>query len=121
METFDAHAHEDGVATFVALRGELDLAAEGETRRAFEEAERWDPAVLVADLRGLEFMDATGIRLLVAADARARQAGRRLAVLSDPGGVRRLLYLAGLDRHLELAEDLLGLGLGEDVHQDPAR
>ena len=122
MDLFKAHGYEDGIATFIALSGELDLAAEKETRRAFERVERWNPAVLVADLTGLEFMDATGIKLLVAADRRARRAGRRLVVLTAPGGVRRLLVdIAGLDRYLELVDDLFGLNSSEGAYRDTAR
>ena len=122
MNLFETHAHKDGIATFVVLRGELDLAAETETRRAFERAERWNPAVLVADLRELEFMDATGIKLLVAADDRARKTGRRLVVLTNlDGGISRLLNVAGLDRHLELVDDLSSLNLNGNPRRDTAR
>ena len=52
---------------------------------------RPSPALLVLDLRELTFMDSTGLRVMVSADARARDDSRRLVVVQGPGvGAPRL-------------------------------
>jgi anti-anti-sigma factor len=95
---------EDGRA-HVTLEGELDIAttpsAEADLRRL--EADGAD--LIVLDLRGLTFMDSTGLRLLVAADARAREGGHRLAIIRGPVAVQRVLELTGLDAKLDLVDD----------------
>jgi anti-anti-sigma factor len=59
----------------------------------------------VIDLRGLEFMDSTGLRTLVSADQRARNAGRRLAIVRGPEAVDRIFNVTRLDERLELVDD----------------
>jgi anti-anti-sigma factor len=95
----------DGDVAHVVLRGEFDLAAvpEFETRLAALEAD--SPSTLVIDLSDLGFMDSSGLRALVAADARARESGRRLAIVSGPPAVRRVFEITQLDRRLDFIED----------------
>ena len=53
---------------------------------------------LVLDLRGLKFIDSTGLRILVSVDAIARNDGFGFAVLcNEDGTVRRALRETGLD------------------------
>jgi anti-sigma B factor antagonist len=90
----------------VRLSGELDIAtaarAEAELRRAEDES----PSTIAVDLSGLSFMDSTGLRLVVAASARARDAGRRLLVVRGPDPVHRVLELTGLDARLNVVESV---------------
>jgi anti-anti-sigma factor len=53
----------------------------------------------------VEFIDSTGLRALVAADERARSAGRRLAVVRGPDAVERLLTVTQLDQRLDIVDD----------------
>lgn len=58
---------------------------------------------VVVDLSGVEFIDSSGLRLLVATHQQATEAGRRL-VLRDPSKVvERLLDIAGLADHLHVS------------------
>ena len=60
----------------VRLSGELDIATAGRAEEELRRAEAGEPAVLAVDLGGLTFMDSTGLRLIVAAHSRARDADR---------------------------------------------
>jgi anti-sigma B factor antagonist len=86
----------DGVA-HLALFGELDMgatfSAEGELDRLIE---RENVRRLVIDLRGVTFLDSTGLRLLVQTDARAREGGFELALVRGRPDVQRVFQLAGL-------------------------
>jgi anti-anti-sigma factor len=57
------------------------------------------------DLRGLSFMDSTGLRFVVTADQRARQAGRRLAVVQGPGAIQRVFEITRLGERLDIVAD----------------
>ena len=60
---------------------------------------------MVLDLRGLAFIDSTGLRLIVSADARAREQGRRLAVVRGPEAVQRIFRVTRLDERLDMVDD----------------
>jgi anti-anti-sigma factor len=90
----------------VTLRGELDLATAPELEQLI--TERLDSSQdVVVDLRGLEFMDSSGIRVLVAAHARAGRGGTRLFVVRPDTGsaVAKIVEVAGLDGELNIVDD----------------
>jgi anti-anti-sigma factor len=51
---------------------------------------------LIVDLGGVRFMDASGIRALLDADAAARGLGGRVVILGAHGPVRRVLEVTGV-------------------------
>jgi anti-anti-sigma factor len=89
----------------VVLTGELDLSTAARVERELIRAEQAQPEVLALDLSRLEFIDSTGLRIVIAADARARKEGRRLVVVAGPPSVHRVFRIALLDRRLEFVED----------------
>jgi anti-anti-sigma factor len=89
----------------VALSGDLDVASAPSVERRLEELEPDPPAVLVIDLRGLSFIDSTGLSLLINTDSRARKAGRRVTIVSGTGASRRLLETTGLVQKLDVVEE----------------
>jgi anti-sigma B factor antagonist len=92
----------DGDSVAIRLSGELDLATAPEVDAAFADvAQRSVPVIL--DLRGLQFMDSRGIRMLVAYHDQALAAGFPLTVACDEP-ITKLLKLTGLDRRLMLIE-----------------
>jgi anti-anti-sigma factor len=97
--------HEDAVR--VALSGELDLSSaltfEEELRRIEEETA---PRILVLDLRRLKFLDSTGLRLILAAHARALKRGGRLSIVQGTDAVRRIFRLTGVMDRLNVFDDV---------------
>ncbi len=85
-----------GTSVEVVLTGELDIATYEDARQQLEEAERAGPGLLVVDLAELRFVDSTGVRLILAADERARRADRRLALRLGDGLARRVFGALGL-------------------------
>ena len=95
---------DDGVR--VALSGELDLATASSVEEQLVELDGTDsPSRLVLDIRGLSFIDSTGLSLLINADNRARKAGRRVTIVSGNGAPRRILATTGLLARLDVVED----------------
>jgi anti-anti-sigma factor len=95
----------DGRA-IVLVRGELDLATAPDLEEVV--SERMDAGQeVVLDLRELEFMDSSGLRVLVVAHARAADGGPRFAVVRPPEGsaVAKILSIAGVDQELELLDE----------------
>lgn len=80
----------------VAPYGELDLATAPDLQRAMDRAEASDAREIVLDLSHLSFLDSTGLRLVIHADARSRSDGNRLRLLRGSESVQRLFVLCGL-------------------------
>lgn len=87
----------------LSVLGELDIATAPQLNHALAGAQA-DAALVILDLRELEFMDSSGANLIAAASGRARQAGGRLVVVRGPVQVERVFALVGLDRQLELVD-----------------
>ena len=84
------------MSTAPALQEDLDRATNDGIRAA------------LLDLRGLTFMDATGVHLLSEAHDRARQNGEVFAVVGVAGQVRRVLELTDT---LDLIDEGAGMEL----------
>jgi anti-anti-sigma factor len=89
----------------VALVGELDIASAPQFEDSLEKVEASAPAVLVLDLRKVEFIDSTGLRAVIAADERARSGGRRLVIVRGTAAVERVFSVTQLDQRLEIVDD----------------
>lgn len=93
----------DAVA-IVSMEGELDIATEAQATadldRAMDGAE-----LLVVDLRELDFLDSTGVRVLLAADLRAREKGMRFGLVRGDGMIARLLEVTRIDQRFPVVDD----------------
>jgi anti-sigma B factor antagonist len=97
--------------TVISVSGELDLASSPALEEELERVAQSDAQVVVVDLRNLEFMDSTGLSVLVRAHQRAEEDGRRLGLVNGSQQVQRLLTLTGVADRLTLTdvpEELLG-------------
>jgi len=94
----------EGDVHTIAIAGELDLSNAGEVERELLHAEATDVHTIILDLSELEFMDSTGIRLLISADARSRADSDRLRLTRPPAAVARVLCIAGVDELLPFAD-----------------
>jgi anti-sigma B factor antagonist len=102
---FEVTIEEQGGTVLVRLAGELDISTATRLEEDLKRLEADGPALLVIDLSGLDFMDSTGLRLLIGADSRARQAGRRLVLVQGNEMVQRVLRLTRLDERLDIVPD----------------
>jgi len=105
MKLLDLTTETEGPTVRLALTGELDIAGASRVEQELERIEREPPATIVLDLRELAFMDSTGLRVIVAADARAREQGRRLVVVRGSDTVQRIITMTRLDERLEMVDD----------------
>lgn len=105
MNEMQVHVRRDGERAWVALHGELDLGSAAEVERQLADLEQKGLTVVILDLRELTFIDSTGLRSVLAADARARREGRRLIVIPGPPSVHRVFRIALLDQRLEFVDD----------------
>ncbi len=77
----------------LSLRGELDLTSAPSFEHELIECEKAAPQRLLIDLRGVEFMDSTGLRTLLLARERAATQGHHLTLRRGSRQVQRVLEL----------------------------
>jgi anti-sigma B factor antagonist len=86
-----------------ALTGEIDLSTIGEVEVGLSELDG-DAGVVSLDLRGVNFLDSSGLRLVLRLHQQMRDAGRRLVVVQGPRRVARVFELSGVESELEIVE-----------------
>jgi anti-anti-sigma factor len=93
------------------LAGELDAASAPALRERLAEIATRGKGPLVIDLTRLDFIDSTGLSVLLNAKRRLTRRGRGFALVCPPGHIRRILkvtqLLDTLDCHAS-REDALG-------------
>jgi anti-anti-sigma factor len=93
---FAMRSERAGTDERVHLLGEMDLSVIGSVDREMRRAEAGDAARIVLDLSELEFLDASGIRLLLQMDSRSRSNGGRLRITrARAPQVQRVIELTG--------------------------
>lgn len=96
---FRVDVRHDGAAVVVAPHGEIDLGTVDEVRKAIERSHDGS-SNLVIDLRGVGFLDTSGLRLVVEQSDRATQRGYRFELIPGPPPVQRVFEIAGLEPKL---------------------
>lgn len=105
MQTdFQVDIQTTGRAVTLALSGELDLVSSPTLAQALDDAHGSPAELIFVDLRRLEFMDSTGLHLLVTAQQRAHDAGRRFVVVRGGEQIQRLLTLSGVGDLLRVVD-----------------
>ena len=85
----------------VSLSGELDMASAPLLQTAVENAELAAKNVVVLDLQGLQFLDSTGLRVILAVRKACQERGQQIAVTRGSEQVERLLAVTGVGDHLQ--------------------
>jgi anti-sigma B factor antagonist len=97
-------------AAVIVVGGELDLASAPALEEELNRAATTGADLVIVDLRELEFIDSTGLGLLIKANRHAEAAGRRFAIVRGQSQVQRLLGVTGIEQRLTLVnspEELL--------------
>ena len=95
--TLTVEAAEAGdVPAIVTIGGDLEYGTAGPLRTTLLEFSQRDADVLVLDMRGVEFLDSTGISLLIQAKQRFDAQGTRFVLRHPPPRVTRVLEIAGV-------------------------
>lgn len=92
-------------AQIVAPAGELDISTAPRLRDALRALEP-RPETLIIDLRGLSFLDTSGLQLLLEERQSAERDGRRIVLVRGSDELHRLFELAGLTDILPFVDDL---------------
>ena len=91
----------------VALRGELDMLTVSKVAEVIDDLAPHSDGVrhLVLDLRGLTFMDSSGLHEIIRQNEFARSNRHNLAVVRGTDAIERLLDVTGVKDSLVLVDD----------------
>ncbi|MHB8659084.1 MAG: STAS domain-containing protein [Solirubrobacteraceae bacterium] len=98
MPEFSAERFEDDDQIRLVLAGELDLAHTGKLEALASEVP--PGGALTVEVAELEFIDSSGLRVLMNLDLRSRREGWTFAIANPRAQVLRLLKLCGFDQRL---------------------
>jgi anti-sigma B factor antagonist len=107
VEPFAIDVEERGDRVVVVPRGELDMASAPELEQEVMPrvtAGGW----VILDLRSLDFIDSSGLRVVVGAHRLADEHdGARFTCVRGPAGstVHRIVEIAGIDGVIEMVDD----------------
>ena len=104
-DLFDVTVSDDGGVRVLRLEGELDLAGVDQFEHLLAADRPPATATFVVDLRGLTFIDSSGLRALIMADQGVRQEGGRLIVVRGADRVNEVLEMTGVAQRIELVDE----------------
>ena len=106
MIDLDVTVKGEGAERVIHLEGMCDLASAPKLKEVLTELR--PPAVMsiVIDVSGLEFVDSTGLGLMLGALRRLREAGGTLKLAGAQGTVLRVLEVTDLDKVIPLFPDV---------------
>ena len=108
MSTIPLRTHvrsaDDGVAV-IELSGDVTAACESELMDAYREAGRAEIRGIVLDFTGLDYMNSSGIGLLVTLLVRARREGRQISAYGLSDHYRQIFELTRLDEVISVHDD----------------
>jgi anti-sigma B factor antagonist len=97
MTPFDMHIDAQGDAVTIALSGELDVASSPALRDTIVTLVSEGKTNLVFDCRDLDFIDSTGLGVLIGARARCLAANGTVDLAGVKPALQRLLAVTGID------------------------
>lgn len=101
---FECEVVDSGDDAIVRLRGELDLATTPEVEEVLRKLAA-EKRQVTFDLRGLDFMDSTGLRLTIEINNLARQDDFHFVVVRGNKLIHRLFEMSGVEDHLTLVDE----------------
>lgn len=95
----------DGVAV-LGVRGEVDVSSAPRLRQALVELANEGRQRIVVDLDAVDFLDSTGLGVLVSGLKRFRTLGGDLIVACSQRRILRVFEITGLDRAFEVRDSV---------------
>ena len=92
-------------SALIELHGDININAEAELNAAFTEAEQRNSPLVVLDFSKVNYINSTGIALIVGLLARARKAHRKLAVCNLSDHYREIFRITRLEDFMKVYPD----------------
>jgi anti-sigma B factor antagonist len=97
---------QEGDACVVALKGEVDVYTAPALRERLIEASETDCAAVVVDMTDVDFIDSSGLGVLVSALKRVRERDGQMRIVTTKEPILKIFRVTGLDRVFDLSPTL---------------
>jgi anti-anti-sigma factor len=104
MNDFRCETSQRGDEYVMRLFGDFDITGFKQVDEELRGIQSDGRPTVTLDLRGLTFIDSSGIRAILQADARERARGKRLRLIAGPDRVHKVFQITRLDDQLEFVE-----------------
>jgi anti-sigma B factor antagonist len=91
-------SRERGSWTVFDVKGEVDLDTAPHLKAELAEAVKGGASNIAVNLEGVDFLDSSGLGVLIGSLKRCKEAGGTLALVSPRRPVRKVLSITGLDK-----------------------
>lgn len=105
---FEAVVSQEGDVRTIALNGECDLQLFPDVDELFSRSVDNGFSAVRIDLRGLTFIDSSGVRALLLATRRSQKKVAKLSIVPGPPKVMRVFELLGLQEEFPFEEGIDG-------------
>jgi anti-anti-sigma factor len=112
---FAVQCEHDGDGATISISGDVDLATVAPLLDARDRALAQRPSRLLFDLRGVRFIDSSGLKFLLETDRMARRDGWTLQLLRPPDSAMRVFAVTGVEKHLPFVEPGAAKGPSPDA------
>lgn len=93
-------------AVVLSVSGELDIATAAKLESEIDAKLANAPSALYVDLSAVDFMDSTGLRILIRAERQISETGGSFGVVTGESPARRVIELTGMNEHLRTVRSL---------------
>jgi anti-anti-sigma factor len=104
QDHFSVEVRQEQDRVVLGLHGELDLASAPLLEEEIERVASATSGSVVLDLQELQFIDSTGLRIILSAHERAKERGQQFALTHGSEQVQRLLSITGVGEHLRMID-----------------
>jgi anti-sigma B factor antagonist len=103
-ERFHVEVEQHDAGATITVHGEIDIATIRAITRARDKALANRPGTVVIDLRGVGFIDSSGLKFLLETARLCRGAEWKLQLLRPAADTMKLFQLTGADKHLPFVD-----------------
>ena len=105
LQQFDVTVRRQPRAAIIDLRGEINATAEAGLHAAYAQAEQENPELILLNFAHVNYMNSTGIALVVGLLARARTSKRRIAACGLSPHYREIFEITRLADYMPVFGD----------------
>ena len=105
MNQLEATVRRQPGLSIIDLRGDIDGDTENVLEGAYNQAEKHDPAAILLNFAGVDYINSKGIALIVVLLRRATSSGRRLLACSLSDHYREIFEITRLADYIAVCTD----------------
>ena len=105
QQSFSAQVRTENQRVVIDMQGEINAQADQALNQAYAEADHQNPDVIVLNFSGVDYINSTGIALIVGLLAQTRKTHRRLVVYGLSDHYVQIFQITRLSDFMDIFQD----------------